>query len=63
MFFDHVSNQREALAEVDGVVIPNAAGEPGGVQARGRYRMNCGQKKHPAWRGGLFLFFYLSLPT
>ena len=40
----------------------NAAGEPGGVQVRGRYRMNCGQEKHPV-AGGFFCFFYLSLPT
>ena len=63
MFFNYVSNPTKALAAGDGVVNPNAAGEPGGVQVRGRYRMNCGQKKHPAWRGGLFLFFYLSFPT
>ena len=57
MFFNYVSNPSKALAGGDGVVTPNAAGEPGGVQVRGRYRMNCGQKKHPLRGGGAFFVF------
>ena len=57
MFFNYVSNPSKALAGGDGVVNPNAAGEPGGVQVRGRYRMNCGQKKHPLRGGGAFFVF------